>query len=187
MHSVLAALKYLYGLEIPNFQYDRLCHIKRVVEDITGVPVSAQEPVIGHNVYSHESGIHTHGVSICRRMYEPIPFEEVGGTGRFVYGKHTGSNAVANLLSQHSQAVGGEVSRELVLSVVAEIKRIREARTYSEETRDAITNYYLRLNALGIPEADIISIARDLFSEQNSAPAPASQPVGPMKQAANWK
>jgi isopropylmalate/homocitrate/citramalate synthase len=185
MHSVLAALKYLYGLEIPNFQYDRLCHIKRVVEDITGIPVSAQEPVIGHNVYSHESGIHTHGVSICRRMYEPIPFEEVGGTGKFVYGKHTGSNAVANLLSQHSQAVGGEVSRELVSSVVAEIKRIREARTYSEETRDAITNYYLRLNALGIPEADIIAIARDLFSEQTSAPAPASEPVGPIKQAAN--
>jgi len=187
LHSVLAALKYLYGVEIPNFQYDRLCHIKRVVEEITGIPVSAQEPVVGHNVYSHESGIHTHGVSICRRMYEPIPFEEVGGTARFVYGKHSGSNAVANLLSQHSVLFDCDISRELVLSVVAEIKRIREARIYSEETRDSIRSYYNKLNALGIPEADVIAIASNLLREQEPDDIRDSEPVGTMtmRQVAN--
>jgi isopropylmalate/homocitrate/citramalate synthase len=186
LHSVLAGLKYLYGLEIPNFHYDRLCHIKRVVEEITGIPVSALEPVVGHNVYSHESGIHTHGVSICRRMYEPIPFEEVGGAARFVYGKHSGSNAVANLLSQHSASFDREVSRELVLSVLAEIKRMREARTYSEDTRESIRNYYSKLNALGVAEADVVAIAKILARRQEIHQVPDAELAAmAMKQIAN--
>jgi 2-isopropylmalate synthase len=186
LHSVLAGLKYLYGLEVPNFQYDRLCHLKRVVEEISGIPVSAQEPVIGHNVYSHESGIHTHGVNICRRMYEPIPFEEVGGTARFVYGKHSGSNAVAKLLAEHSSSMDFEVSRELVLSVVAEIKRVREARTHDGHTHEFIRSYYRKLNALGIAEADVVAIAKTLARQQEVQQVPDSELAAlTMKQIAN--
>jgi isopropylmalate/homocitrate/citramalate synthase len=156
------------------------------VEEITGIPVSAQEPVVGHNVYSHESGIHTHGVSICRRMYEPIPFEEVGGAARFVYGKHSGSNAVANLLAEHSSSMDFEATRELVLSVVAEIKRVREARTHDDHTREFIRSYYRKLNALGIAEADVIAIAKTLARQQEVQQVPNAELAAmAMKQIAN--
>jgi isopropylmalate/homocitrate/citramalate synthase len=168
LHSVVAALKYLYRLEIPNFQYDRLCRLKRLVEEISGVPVSAMEPVVGHNVYSHESGIHTHGVNICRRMYEPIPYEEVGGTPGFVYGKHSGSRAVASVLSKHCLPSGTESNREFVLSVLAEVKHRREERAYWLDTRASISSYYKKLSALGMTEGEVVAVARDLLRRRKS-------------------
>lgn len=160
LHSVMASLKYLYGLEVPGFQYDRLCHIKRVVEEISGIPVAAQEPVVGNNAFSHESGIHTHGVSISRRMYEPIPYEEVGGTPRFIYGKHSGLNSVFNLLISRSDDIGVEISRDLALAVLNEVKDIRERGATRLRTADVIRDYYDNLGRLGLSEDDVVDLAR---------------------------
>ena len=160
LHSVVASLKYLYGLEIPGFQYDRLCHIKKVVEDISGIPVPAQEPVVGYNAFSHESGIHTHGVSIARQMYEPIPFEEVGGTPRFIYGKHSGLNSIFNLLTLHSDYIGVEITRDLALDVLREVKQVRERAAEWPNTSVAIRSFYDNLGRLGLSEGDVLDLAK---------------------------
>ena len=160
LHSVVASLKYLYGLEIPGFRYDRLCHVKEVVEEISGIPVAAQEPVVGHNAFSHESGIHTHGVSISRKIYEPIPYEEVGGTPRFIYGKHSGLNSIYNLLLQHADDIGVEVSRDLALQVLQQVKEIRESVAEQDHTAVAIRSFYENLSHLGLAEGDVINLAR---------------------------
>ena len=160
LHTVVASLKYLYGLEIPGFRYDRLCHVKEVVEEISGIPVAAQEPVVGHNAFSHESGIHTHGVSISRKIYEPIPYEEVGGTPRFIYGKHSGLNSIYNLLLQHADDIGVEVSRDLALQVLQQVKEIRESVAEQDHTAVAIRSFYENLSHLGLAEGDVINLAR---------------------------
>lgn len=161
LHSVVASLKYLYGLEIPGFRYDRLCHVKEVVEAISGIPVAAQEPVVGYNAFSHESGIHTHGVSISRRIYEPIPYEEVGGTPRFIYGKHSGLNSIYNLLLHHADHIGVEVSRDLALQVLQQVKEMRERVAEQEgHTAVAIRSFYDNLSHLGLAEGDVINLAR---------------------------
>lgn len=162
LHSVVAALKYLYDLEIPGFEYDRLWHAKQVVEEITGIPVQAQEPVIGHNVFSHESGIHTHGVSISRRMYEPIPYEEVGGKARFVYGKHSGSNALFDLLTGRASEIGQEIDKDFLMKVLAEIKRVRESLTYTSDAAKFVQNYYEQLERFGLSEDEVIQLAKGL-------------------------
>ena len=163
LHAVVAALRYLYGLEIPGFRYDLLGAVKNTVERITGIPVEAKEPVIGRNVFAHESGIHAHGVEIHRSMYEPIPFQEVGGEGRFVYGKHSGSGCVASLLSRRQDELGREVDRELVLAVLARIKALRESRISSRETERVIEEYYANLDRLGVHEDEVVRIARSIL------------------------
>lgn len=169
LHSVVAALKYLYGLEIPNFQYDRLCGLKKLVEKITGVPVAAQEPIVGQNVYSHESGIHTHGVSILRAIYEPLPYEEVGGIARFVYGKHSGSNLLSNLVAEHSQELGCEDDQEFVAALLAEIKAVRGFTTSTNKTADYIDSYYHNLSRLGLTDVDVLKLARQLAKSRAKA------------------
>jgi isopropylmalate/homocitrate/citramalate synthase len=156
----VASLKYLYGLDIPGFHYDRLSHVKQVVEEISGIPVAVQEPVIGYNAFSHESGIHTHGISITRRMYEAIPYEEVGGTPRLIYGKHSGLNSIFNLLLSHADEIDGEVSRELALKVLHEVKTLRERAAERFSTSASIQNFYDNLNQLGLSEGDVVDLAK---------------------------
>jgi 2-isopropylmalate synthase len=165
LHTTVASLKYLYGLEIPGFQYDRLNHIKKVVEEITGIPASAQEPVIGFNAFAHESGIHTHGVGISRRMYEPIPYEEVGGTPRFIYGKHSGFNTVFQLLVTHEKEIGTAVTRDFAAGVLEKIKEARESRAEQFTHKTAIDEYYSNLAGLGLAEEDIICMAKRMNSD----------------------
>jgi isopropylmalate/homocitrate/citramalate synthase len=162
LHSVVAGLKYLYGLEIPGFKYENLWRIKKLVEEITGVPVQAQEPVIGHNVYSHESGIHTHGVSIARRMYEPIPFEEIGGEARFVYGKHSGSNILQELMTRRADEIGHKIDNEFVADVLGEIKYQRALRVSQRKTSRFINEYYANLNQLSMGEDAVVQLAKEV-------------------------
>jgi 2-isopropylmalate synthase len=162
MHSVVASLKYLYGIEIPGFQYDRLGRLKNIVEQMSGIPVQPHEPVIGLNVYSHESGIHAHGVSITRSMYEPIPYEEVGGVTRYVYGKHSGTHSIWDSLIRHKDEIGVPVTRDLALTVLNEIKLLREAEAASGKTGEHIAQYYQNLHDLGIGEEELVHIAKRL-------------------------
>jgi isopropylmalate/homocitrate/citramalate synthase len=168
LHSVVTSLKYLYGLEIPGFRYDRLCHIKKIVEEISGIPVATQEPVVGYNAFSHESGIHTHGISIARQLYEPIPYGDVGGIPRFIYGKHSGLNSVFNLLLLRADEVGGEVSRELALEVLHQIKATRERTAEWSDPAIAIQNFYDNLGRLGLSDDDVIDLANRCIRARNS-------------------
>jgi hypothetical protein len=63
LHTTVMILKELYGVTIPGFRYDMLWALRRKVEEYSGLPVGASEPVIGHNVFSHETGIHTAGMT----------------------------------------------------------------------------------------------------------------------------
>jgi len=159
------ATQYLYGLEIPGFRYDRLWRLKDLVERITGVPAPAQEPVIGHNVFSHESGIHTHGVQIFRQMYEPIPYDEVGGRTRFVYGKHSGKNSLSSLLIEHAAEIDHDIDHDFVALVLSEIKRLCEINANRYDKVKFIEDYYSNLEKLGKREEDVIELAKELAKE----------------------
>ena len=161
LHSVVAALKYLYGVEIPNFRYDRLWRLKSLVEQLTGVPVQAHEPVVGFNVFSHESGIHAHGVSIARCMYEPIPLDEVGGASRNVFGKHSGAHGLMHILRKHEASIGAPIDNEFTRKLLKEVKYLREAQIDSGDTARHVAKYYENLNSLSISEDELVALARD--------------------------
>jgi methanogen homocitrate synthase len=162
LHSVLACLKYIYGIELPDFQYDRLWRLKDIVERITGIPVAAQEPIVGFNVYTHESGIHAHGVDVMRCMYEPLPYEEVGGVSRNVYGKHSGAHAIERLLNQHADEFDCPVDRGFVQLVLTEVKSMRELRTTDNRIAAQVSDYYRNLESLGISDTHLLQLAKNL-------------------------
>ena len=95
-------------------------------------------------------------------MYEPIPYDEVGGEPRFVYGKHSGSNGLYELLNSRASEVGHVIDREFVSGVLEEIKNQREIRVCLEETTRFIADYYGNLRHLSISEDEVIELAKDL-------------------------
>ncbi|HTX44417.1 MAG TPA: alpha-isopropylmalate synthase regulatory domain-containing protein, partial [Methanocella sp.] len=67
----------------------------------SGIPISPTQPVVGANAFSHESGIHSHGVIAESKTFEPgiMTPEMVGHQRRLVLGKHTGKHAVKKILN----------------------------------------------------------------------------------------
>ena len=59
-------------------------------------------PVIGQNIFSHESGIHVHAVLQHREAYEPFDAESVGRSDstHILLGVHSGEAAVRHALRQ---------------------------------------------------------------------------------------
>lgn len=66
----------------------------REVLAIMGLDVPKTKPVIGDNIFAHESGIHVDGVMKKSDLYEPFSPEEVGLSRKIIIGKHSGRAAI---------------------------------------------------------------------------------------------
>lgn len=63
----------------------------QLVSQLMKLPIPINQPLVGKNAFSHESGIHQHGILNDPKTYEVFNPEEVGWKGdRFVEGKHSG-------------------------------------------------------------------------------------------------
>jgi 2-isopropylmalate synthase len=80
----------------------------RMIERFSGIPVTPTVPVVGANAFSHESGIHSHGIIKETKTFEPgiMTPEMVGHMRRLVLGKHTGKHAVKKLLNDAGLSPG---------------------------------------------------------------------------------
>src|SRR5438132_10644277 len=134
--------------------------LRRKVEEFSGIPVGATEPVIGHNVFSHETGIHTAGITIHPAIYQVIEPESVGGQLRFLFGKHSGAMAIEAVLSRHRDelaAAGVEVTPRLVQVLLRLVKEVREKKAVHSSNADGVRSYYAHLERLGLSEDDLLA------------------------------
>lgn len=56
--------------------------------------VLSTKPIIGANIFAHESGVHVDGVNKRSELYEPFTPETVGLSRKIVIGKHSGTAAI---------------------------------------------------------------------------------------------
>jgi isopropylmalate/homocitrate/citramalate synthase len=161
MHQVLMQLRYLFGIEIPGFKYEKLRELARLLERLGGIPVQPTEPGIGLNVFSHESGIHTAGMLIRPEIYQFIPPRDLGGEVRYVYGKHSGAMVIEHALRE----AGVRAEPELVARVMEEVKRLREERAEHSDFSDFQRAYYDHLEGMGISADEVVEIAVALSGE----------------------
>jgi isopropylmalate/homocitrate/citramalate synthase len=169
LHQVVTALNVLYGVEIPGFKYNKLRDLARFMEQVSGYPIQAHEPIIGANVFSHESGIHTHAMLIDRRMYEAVPAELVGAQMSFVFGKHSGLAVIEATLKKNRERLarsGVKLDAELSKRVLEEVKRVREERARTGRTADIVAQYYENINRLGLTEDDVLRIAEGIGTKE---------------------
>jgi isopropylmalate/homocitrate/citramalate synthase len=158
MHEVLLQLRYLFGIEIPGFRYERLRDLALQMERLSGIPVKPTDPGIGRNVFSHESGIHTAGMLIHPAIYQFIPPADLGADIEYVYGKHSGALAIEHALRQ----AGVPAEPELVGRVMEEVKRVREERAARADFSQFQHLYQEHLDGLGVTAGEVAEIARAL-------------------------
>jgi len=165
LHQVVTALRVLYGIDIPGFKYEKLRELGRFMESMSGIPVQAHEPIIGANVFTHETGIHAAAMLIDRRMYEAVPASLVGGEMQFIFGKHSGLNVIDATLRKHADRLaksGITVDEGLSRRVLEEVKRVREERARTSHVSDLVAQYYENMKRLGLTEDDVVRIAESI-------------------------
>ncbi len=99
-----------------NIRMEYLVETSRLVERLTGVKMPPNKPIVGDNAFSHESGIHAHGVLKDARTFEPgiITPEMVGHKRRIVIGKHAGRHQIKKMLEDAGYIVDDESLTKIV-------------------------------------------------------------------------
>lgn len=119
LEQFVTSLHYLYGVRT-GVKLEKLKEVSELVEKLTGIQVPPNYPIVGENAFSHESGIHVHGVLEHPGTYEPLTPEAVGMRRRIVLGKHTGKHAVEEWLRK----LGYKAGRDEVNEVIKRIKEL---------------------------------------------------------------
>jgi len=87
---------------------------------MTGLLVAPNKAIVGENAFTHEAGIHVHGLLADTSTYEPMHPESVGRKRRIVLGKHAGRASVELAMREF----GLSVTRQQLDEIVARVKEL---------------------------------------------------------------
>ena len=116
--ELVMALEVLYGYRT-GIMTRELYHLSTLVSRLTGVPLPTNKAIVGEMAFTHESGIHAHGILRDSRTYEPITPDLVGRKRRIVLGKHSGSASVQAALDEMHYQADERQLREIVARIKA--------------------------------------------------------------------
>jgi len=115
--QVVVALRLLYDRDL-GIDMARVGELTALVAQATGHPVPPWQPIVGDNVFAHESGIHVNGMLRDTSTFEPFPPELVGGQRKYVLGKHSGRA----LLTWVLESEGIEPREELLQDCLSTVR-----------------------------------------------------------------
>ncbi len=99
LEEVVVAVHQLYR-RTTGVDARQLPRISALVAGASGRPVPAGKSIVGEAVFTHEAGIHVHGLIRDRANYEAIDPTQVGREHRVVLGKHSGIAAVRHAFAE---------------------------------------------------------------------------------------
>jgi isopropylmalate/homocitrate/citramalate synthase len=109
--QAVVTLKRLYGVDL-GVDLTALGRLSDLVAAATSQATPPWQPVVGHNVFAHESGIHAKGMLTDTSTFEPFSPDLVGGERRFVLGKHSGRALVKWVLEEEGVSVRDDVLQD---------------------------------------------------------------------------
>ncbi len=148
LEEVVLSLESLYGVRT-GIQTERLYELSRLVEELSGVPIAVHKALVGYNAFSHEAGIHTHGILAHTLTYEPLQPHRVGRQRQMILGKHTGKAALVEKLKERGISAPDPVLVELLNRVKTET----EGRS-KEELRSFLDAYRRLFERPGLSDED---------------------------------
>jgi len=119
LEEVVTALELLYNVKT-NIKKKKLYETSRLVRNLTKMPLAPNKPLMGDNVFTHESGMHVHGTLAGTSLYEPIDPGIIGRKRRFALGKHTGKASVKLALEEKGISAD-EAQTQKILAMVKEL------------------------------------------------------------------
>jgi methanogen homocitrate synthase len=125
LEELVMSLYLIYGVDL-GFNISIFYELSQLVGELTHMKVPENKPIVGKNVFRHESGIHVDAVIEEPLTYEPFLPEMIGHHRKIVLGKHSGCRAVKAKLD----ACGIDVTTEELCKIVENVKKRREEGKY---------------------------------------------------------
>ncbi|UCE92463.1 MAG: 2-isopropylmalate synthase [Methanobacteriota archaeon] len=142
LEEVVMALQAFYGMKT-GINTRKLAFVSRLVSQLTGIAVQPNKAIVGENAFSHEAGIHVHGILSESSTYEPMRPEIVGKERSIVLGKHSGHHAIDSRLKEYGITLEKEQMKELV-------KRVKK---YAESGKK-------------LDDAELFAVAYDILGQE---------------------
>jgi D-citramalate synthase len=111
--ELVMALEVLYDYRT-SVVTNEIYHLSTLVSKLTGVALPVNKAIVGEMAFTHESGIHAHGVLREPSTYESVKPEQIGRKRRIVLGKHSGSASVGAALSEMNYQPEEKQLKEIV-------------------------------------------------------------------------
>ncbi|MDY6931955.1 MAG: (R)-citramalate synthase [Halobacteriota archaeon] len=190
LEEVVMILEGLYNIDTGIVKED-LYHISKLVSRLTKMEVAPNKSIVGDNAFTHESGIHIHGLSSDTSTYEPMPPETVGRRRRFIFGKHTGGASVKMALKEMDLEATDE-QMALILDRVKDMgdkgTRITDTdlQTIAETVLEVINEPKIKLSDLTVVSGKMIMPTASIkLNIDGSDVIEAGTGVGPVDAAIN--
>lgn len=116
LEEVVVALGHLHGLET-GVAPCALQTVSDLVALASGRPVAVNKSIVGSGVFTHESGIHVHGLLADPANYQALDPLLLGRHHELVLGKHSGIAAVVHALDGLGLAVAEPQARAVLARV----------------------------------------------------------------------
>ncbi|RNI12081.1 2-isopropylmalate synthase [Methanohalophilus sp. RSK] len=119
LEEVVMILEWLYDHRT-GIKSEEIYKTSRLVSRLTGIPVAINKSLVGGNAFTHEAGIHVHGLLADTSTYEPLKPEILGRERKIVLGKHAGKSSVTLALKE----LGLEVDDSQLNEILTRVKEI---------------------------------------------------------------
>jgi len=121
--QVAMSLKVQYGIDL-GLDLQKLQTLSSIVATATATNVYPWQPIVGANVFAHESGIHAKGTINNAKAFEPFTPEVLGREREIVIGKHSGRASLKYALD-HLGVSYSEDKLPMLLQLVREVSMIK--------------------------------------------------------------
>lgn len=118
LEQVVMALKHLFKVDL-GFKTEMFREVAEYVSRASGRELPAWCPIVGSNMFAHESGIHADGALKNPKTYEAFLPEEVGLERQIVIGKHSGTAALKAKYAEYGIRLTDHQAEELLPKIRA--------------------------------------------------------------------
>ncbi|KAF5436214.1 homocitrate synthase NifV [Candidatus Methanophagaceae archaeon] len=129
LEEVVMALKHIAGTDL-GFDTARFRVLSEYVAKAALRAIPGSKPIVGGDIFAHESGVHVDGILKYPLTYEPFAPNEVGLERAIVIGKHSGSHAIRYVFEKRGINLTKEESDDI----------LRVVRIAAENTKKALSD-----------------------------------------------
>ncbi len=165
LEEVVVCLAAQYEIDT-GIDTKKISDTSALVQRLSGIYMPPSTPIIGDNAFSHEAGIHVHGVLSHSGNYEILSPEFVGKRSRLVAGKHAGRHGISNMIED----MGLDPSRDQLKAIAAEVKKLGD-------TGKAVTDadlYAIAKHVMDLKDEDYVKLKQLLVVSGNTITPTAS-------------
>jgi homocitrate synthase NifV len=161
LEQVAVALDAIFG-NAHRVHLPALKHVSELVARLSGAEIGRAQPIVGRDVFTHESGIHVDGMLKSRDCYEALSPKKLGRKHRFVVGKHSGLAGLRHELAYLELKLTDDEERRLLSAV----------RAYAEGAKTSV------------PAFTLLRLATSLIDERTGSRGPLPHPCERERSAA---